>query len=48
MTLAPTLAHFVSLRNPLPGATPAARRSRFRGVPGLIHNDFVRLARWSN
>ena len=28
----PRLAHFVSLSTPLQGATPAARRSRFRGV----------------
>ncbi|KAI1691941.1 ATP-grasp domain-containing protein [Ditylenchus destructor] len=30
----PGFAHFVSLRHPPPGATPAARQGRFRGVPG--------------
>jgi len=33
----PKLAHFVSLSTPLQGATPAARRSRFRGVSRIRH-----------
>jgi len=31
----PSLAHFAWLLHPLKGATPAARQSRFRGVPRL-------------
>jgi len=42
MKFTPRLAHFVSLSTPSPGATPAARRSRFRGVPGLACRGFMR------
>jgi hypothetical protein len=33
--LTPSLAHFVWLCTPSPGATPADRESRIRGVPRL-------------
>ncbi|MBB3178280.1 hypothetical protein FHW64_002691 [Variovorax sp. Sphag1AA] len=42
MKLTPRLAHFVSLSTPSPGATPAARQSRFRGVPGFACTSFMR------
>jgi len=34
MKYSPRLAHFVWPLTPSPGATPAARQSRFRGAPG--------------
>jgi hypothetical protein len=33
MAFTPSLAHFVWLCTPSPGARPAARQSRFRGRP---------------
>ncbi|VWX63012.1 hypothetical protein VARIO8X_70123 [Burkholderiales bacterium 8X] len=37
-------AHFVCFAYPLPGAAPAARRSRFRGVLDRARRSFSSLA----
>jgi len=42
MKLTPSLAHFVWLCTPSPGAIPVARRSRFHGILGLGRASFMR------